>query len=139
MTTRGFVFKGAGIMAMLFLLNMSLAGCGGGSSSSDGGGTATLVQLVSCPSGTGSTQDVTIQDFSFTPSNIPITVNSIVKWTNNGPSIHTVTSTTVPTNGSFNSGNLAAAASVCYQFTAAGTYHYECSIHTSMTGTVVVQ
>jgi plastocyanin len=143
MTTRGSIIRGAGTLAMLILFCMSLVGCGGGGGSSDGGGTATLVQLVTCPSGTGSTQNESIQDFSFTPSNTPITVNSIVKWTNETnlttPTTHTVTSTTVPTNGSFNSGNLTAGSSVCYQFTAAGTYHYECSIHTQMTGTVVVQ
>lgn len=140
MTTRGSIISGAGAMAMLVLLCMGLAGCGGGGGSSDGGGTATLVQLVTCPSGTGSTQNVSITDFQFTPSNTPAAVNSIVKWTNNTASTtHTVTSTTVPTNGSFNSGSLTAGSSVCYQFTAAGTYHYECSIHTQMTGTVVVQ
>jgi plastocyanin len=140
MTTRVSILRGAGTMAMLVLFCVSLAGCSGGGSS-NGGGTATLVQLVTCPSGTGSTQNVSITDFKFTPSNLPITVNSIVKWTNNTASTtHTVTSTTVPTNGSFDSGNLTAGSSVCYQFTAAGTYQYWCSIHTTlMEGTVVVQ
>jgi len=35
----------------------------------------------------------TIQDFSFTPDNVTINANGIVKWTNNGAT-HTVTSGT---------------------------------------------
>jgi plastocyanin len=98
---------------------------------------ALTVQLVACP-GSGTT-DVTIQDFSFNPSTVTVLANSIVKWTNNGSTTHTVTSTTVPANGTFDSSNVSPGTSVCFKFTVAGTYHYECSIHTIMTGTVTVQ
>jgi plastocyanin len=96
------------------------------------------VQLVACP-GSGST-DVSIADFAFSPSSITISANTIVKWTNNGPSTHTVTSTTVPTNGNFDSSNILSGSSVCFKFTTAGTYNYHCSIHpTLMSGVVTVQ
>ena len=39
--------------------------------------------IVQCPP--SGTTNVTIQDFSFTPDNVTISANGIVKWTNNGP------------------------------------------------------
>jgi plastocyanin len=98
---------------------------------------ALTVQLVACP-GSGTTP-VTIQDFNFSPSSVTVSANAIVQWTNNGPSTHTVTSTTVPVNGSFDSSNISPGTSVCFKFTAAGTYNYHCSIHNTMTGVVTVQ
>jgi plastocyanin len=96
------------------------------------------VQLVACP-GSGTT-DVSIVDFAFNPSSITIPANTIVKWTNNGQSTHTVTSTTVPTNGDFDSSNIFSGSSVCFKFTTAGSYNYHCTIHpTLMSGVVTVQ
>ena len=42
------------------------------------------------------TTNVMIQDNAFTPQNVTISANGIVKWTNNGPSVHSVTSGTTP-------------------------------------------
>ena len=96
------------------------------------------VQIVACPS--SGTTDVTIQDFIFFPSNAIVSINEIVKWTNNGPSTHTVTSgTSSSIDGKFDSGNLAQGATVCMKFPASGTYPYLCSIHDVMTGSVTVQ
>ena len=95
-------------------------------------------QIVTCPA--SGTTNVSIQDFFFRDDTVTISANGIVKWTNNGPSIHTVTSGNTPSpDGKFNSGNLGTGATVCVQFLANGTYQYFCSIHTSMTGRVVVQ
>jgi len=91
-------------------------------------------QIVPCPP--SGTTNVTIQDFSFTPDNVTINANGIVKWTNNGAT-HTVTSGTTPTPDSkFNSGNLGTGATVCVQFFGIGTAQYFCSIHPAMTGSV---
>jgi plastocyanin len=95
------------------------------------------VQSVACP-GSGTT-DVSIQNFAFNPTTVTVSANSIVRWTNNDATTHTVTSTTVPTNGAFDSSGVSPGSSVCFQFTATGTYNYHCSIHTSMLGTVTVQ
>jgi plastocyanin len=95
-------------------------------------------QIVTCPP--SGTTDVTIQNFSFTPQNVTISANGIVKWTNNGTT-HTVTSGTssIP-DGTFSSGNLGTGATVCVQFPATGTYNYYCNIHPyNMIGSVVVQ
>ena len=95
-------------------------------------------QTVSCPS-TGAT-NVTVQDNVFTPQNVTISANGIVRWNFNGPSQHTVTSGTTPTpDGKFNTSSLPAGASVCVQFWETGTYPYFCTIHPTMTGSVVVQ
>ena len=92
--------------------------------------------VVPCP--TSGTTSVTIQDFSFS-DNVTISANGIVKWTNNGPSTHTVTSGTTPTpDGKFNSGNLGTGATFCVQFLGIGTAQYFCSIHPTMTGSVTV-
>lgn len=98
---------------------------------------ATTVQLVECP--LLPANEVTIQDFSYASSSIIVGVNSIVKWTNNGPADHTVTSGTSPNlDGKFNSGTLQPGGTVCYQFLAAGTYPYFCTLHPEMTGSVQV-
>lgn len=95
-------------------------------------------RIVACPS--SGTTNVTIQDFLFIPSAVTVNVNGIVKWTNIGPSTHTVTSGTLPNNdGRFHSGNLATGANICVQFLAAGPCPYFSAIDPSMTGSVMVQ
>ena len=95
-------------------------------------------QVVSCPS--SGTTNVAIQDFSFTPFAVTVGTNGIVKWTNGGPSTHTITSgTTLNIDGKFNSGNLVTGSSVCVQFTTAGLYPYFSALDSSMTGSVTVQ
>lgn len=121
---------------VIALTSLLMISCGGGGGNGGSDISALTVKLVTCP-GSGTT-NVIIQDFSFTPANISGPANTIVKWTNNGAT-HTVTGTTVPANGAFDSSNISTGSSVCFQFTATGTYNYHCSIHPSMTGTVVVQ
>lgn len=100
--------------------------------------TSTQDQIVACPS--SGTTNVTIQDFLFSPTAVSVSVNGIVKWTNNGPSAHTVTSGTTPnSDGKFNSGNLDAGTSICVQFLAVGSYPYFSTTDPSMTGSVTVQ
>ena len=93
-------------------------------------------QIVQCPP--SGTTNVTIQDLLFTPDNVTISANGIVKWTNNGTT-HTVTSGTTPTpDGVFNSGILGTGATVCVQFLGIGTAQYFCELHPTMTGIVTV-
>ena len=99
---------------------------------------STQAQIVACPP--SGTTNATIQDNSFTPSPLTINVNGIVMWTNNGPSVHTVTSGATPnSDGKFNSGSLGTGATVCVQFMAAGVYPYFSTLDTAMTGSVTVQ
>ena len=84
--------------------------------------------------GTASSQ-VSIQNMSFSPSNIQVAAGTTVTWTNNDTVTHTVTSDT----GAFDSGNLSPGQTYTHTFSTAGTYTYHCSIHTSMHGIVTAQ
>ncbi len=76
---------------------------------------------------------VVIKDFSYSPATLTVAKGTAVKWTNSGPSTHTVTSAT------FDSGNIAApGGTFIYTFTTPGTYGYHCSIHPNMTGSITV-
>ena len=79
--------------------------------------------------------EVWIQNMAFNPSSITVPVNTTVKWTNKDGTTHTVTSNTTL----FNSGNLGNGATFSFKFTTAGTFPYHCTIHSSMTASVIVQ
>ena len=76
---------------------------------------------------------VTIQNFAFSPTTVTIQKGGNVTWTNQDSTTHTVT---FADGGSPNLGN---GATYTKTFNEAGTFDYHCSIHTSMTGKVVVQ
>ncbi|HEY9712347.1 MAG TPA: cupredoxin family copper-binding protein, partial [Chroococcales cyanobacterium] len=82
------------------------------------------------------TNKVTIQNFAFSPADITVKKGTAVTWTNGDSVTHTVTETDSQTGP--NSGDLAPGKSYSFTFDTAGTYHYHCSIHTEMTGTVTV-
>ena len=85
------------------------------------------------------TVDISIQDFSFTPSSKTINAGDTVRWTNNDSVSHTSTSGTGGTaNGTWDSGTLASGQSYSRVFNDEGTFSYFCSIHPSMTGTIIV-
>jgi plastocyanin len=132
----------AGIFVVLAIV---LTGCGGGGgySSSAPPPAMSTVQMVTCPaSGTMDVSIVSMTAPGFSPSSLTVLVNTTVKWTNNDATLiaHTVTGTTVPTNGTFDSGQMSAGASVCFKFTSAGTFNYHCSNHPlTMIGLVTVQ
>jgi len=95
-------------------------------------------QATAAATSTPSTSEqtaVTIKDFEFTPSAITIKVGDTVTWTNNGPSIHTVTAD----DGSFDSGDLSGGKTFSHTFQTAGTFAYHCSLHPFMKATVTVQ
>jgi len=80
---------------------------------------------------------IMIQYNTFIPSvvSVIIGINNTVTWTNDDSSTHTVTSNT----HLFDSGNLYARSSFSFAFTSPGTYHYICTIHPNMIGTIMVQ
>jgi plastocyanin len=92
------------------------------------------------PYGTGGSagpglNEVFLQGMTFTPATISITAGTTITWTNKDGYAHTVTSDT----NLFDSGNLASNGTFKYTFATAGTFPYHCSIHKSMTATVVVK
>lgn len=79
---------------------------------------------------------VSIQGFAFSPATLTVSKGTTVTWTNKDSVAHTVT-TTEPGEG-FDSRNMGNGATFSYTFNNPGTFKYRCSIHPSMTGTVVV-
>ena len=79
--------------------------------------------------------EVKIDNFSFSPATITVTVGTTVRWTNRDDIPHTV----VNDDQKFASKTLDTDEQYSYTFTKAGTYGYFCSIHPKMTGKVVVQ
>jgi plastocyanin len=96
--------------------------------------------LVSCSkSGTNNSlppapNTVSIVNMAFTPATITVTAGTTVTWNNNDDMTHTVTAD----DDSYDSGNIAAGRSFTKTFSVVGTYPYHCTIHPSMTATIVV-
>ena len=130
------------MLAGLFVvLAVVLTSCGGSGYGGGGGYTTTqdTVQVVTCP--VSGTTDISIENSTaagFNPAAATVPVNTTVKWTNIDSVQHTVTSTTVPLCGIFNTA-VNPGTTVCLKFTAAGAFNYQCSIHPVMTGLVTVQ
>jgi plastocyanin len=78
---------------------------------------------------------VMAKDFMFAPTSMTVKAGSTVTWTNKDDEPHTVVSDT----GLFRSGAMDTNESFSFRFDKAGTYHYACSIHPRMVGTIVVQ
>jgi plastocyanin len=79
--------------------------------------------------------EIVIQSMAFIPASLTVPVGTTVKWKNKDAITHTVTSDT----GAWDSGNITGGGTFSFPFTAAGTYHYHCSIHPNMLGTIIVQ
>jgi len=78
---------------------------------------------------------VIINNFTFTPAVITVTVGTTVTWSNQDDTPHTVTEA----DKHFGSPGLDTGDQFAYRFTAAGVYTYFCSIHPMMIGHIIVQ
>ena len=78
---------------------------------------------------------IVVKDFMFNPTPLTVKTGSTVTWTNMDDEPHTVVSDT----GEFKSGGMDTNESFTHKFDKPGTYHFTCSIHPRMVGTVVVQ
>jgi plastocyanin len=85
--------------------------------------------------GDGAAIKISAKDFMFSPTTVTVKVGSTVTWTNLDDEPHTVFSDT----GLFRSSALDTKDSFSYEFDKAGTYHYLCTIHPRMVGTIVVE
>ena len=117
------------VAAVLVLaLTATVAGCGSASTTTTAGPTTTV------GSGGGATQ-VALQNLQISPTSVTVKAGDTVTWTNKDGFTHRL----VGDNGEFDSGDLVAGATFSFVFKTAGTVAYHCSIHPSMTGTIVVQ
>lgn len=97
------------------------------------------------PGNGGGNADVTIQivgdlgSNSFSPNPDTVSVGQTVSWHNADATAHTATSNATGA-GSFGTGTISpGATSTPIAMNTAGSYPYRCTIHTGMTGTLVVQ
>lgn len=101
-------------------------------------GVALVCWFVSCGPASAETPDPTqivMKDFMFVPTSLTVKAGSTVTWANRDEEPHTVTSDT----GLFRSGAMDTNESFSFKFDKPGTYHFTCSIHPRMVGTIVVQ
>lgn len=86
------------------------------------------------PGTTPGANEVFIQGMAFVPATITISAGTAVTWTNKDAVTHNATSSPAL----FSSGSLANGATYSFTFATPGTYSYKCTIHPSMSGTVIV-
>jgi plastocyanin len=117
---------GAG--ALVIAGALLLAACGSSTPSMSGS------PVASASSSGGST--ITISNFMFMPMSISVSPGATVKVTNKDSATHTLTAA----GGQFNTGNIAHDQTKAFKAPSKpGTYHYICSIHQFMMGTIVVK
>lgn len=78
---------------------------------------------------------IVIKDFMFAPNSLTIKAGSAVTWANKDDEPHSVVSDT----GLFRSGAVDTDETFSFKFDKPGTYHFTCSIHPRMVGTIVVE
>jgi plastocyanin len=87
------------------------------------------------PADTPDPTRIVVKDYMFVPTALTVKAGATVTWANMDDEPHTVTSDT----GLFRSGALDTNDSFSFKFDQPGTYHFTCSIHPRMVGTIVVQ
>jgi plastocyanin len=78
---------------------------------------------------------VEIKDFMFAPKDLTVKAGSTVSWSNKDDEPHSIVSDT----GLFRSGALDTNESFKFKFDKPGVYHFTCSIHPRMVGTITVE
>jgi amicyanin len=118
-----------------------LAACGGGNGTSAAAND--MAGMAMPPAAAGdtanasaavATEAVHIKNLAFSPATVTVKAGSTVVWTNDDAIQHDVT---------FDGGGIASSVlnhgdTFSHTFPTAGTYHYICSIHPFMHGTVIV-
>lgn len=82
----------------------------------------------------GATVRVRMVDNAFRPRTIEVERGTRVRWVNAGDNVHTTTSN----RGIWDSGLLDPGETFSRVFRRSGTFRYHCSVHTSMTGRIIV-
>ncbi len=78
---------------------------------------------------------VVIKDFMFVPTTLTVKAGTTVTWANQDEEPHTVYSDT----GLFRSSAIDTGEAFSFRFDTPGTYHFVCTIHPRMVGTIVVE
>ena len=78
---------------------------------------------------------IVVKSFMFNPMTLTVKAGTRVSWTNKDDEPHTVASD----EGVFRSAALDTDESFSFKFDKPGTYHYTCTIHPRMIGTITVE
>jgi len=125
------------LLVSILVLTLALAACSTHVTPASTQATAYPVKNNSSAETTaaGTTLEIAMVNFSFSPKEVTIKKGTTVTWTNQDSAVHTVTSDTPL----FDSGDLAQGKSFSYTFSTVGTFAYHCIPHQAkMTGTIVV-
>jgi plastocyanin len=115
-------------LLMVLALAIAIAGCTSYGSAPQG------TPAASPASGPGA---ITIKSFAFSPGEITVKQGTTVTWTNQDGVAHTIVSDAGAPEA-ISSDPISQGGSYSFTFTKPGTYPYHCSIHPSMTGSVIV-
>jgi len=131
------LFTVGGVVAAAAIV-LATVGLGGGKSAAGNGmGGMAMAANVGNTGGASTavaTDTVSVKNFAFSPATVTVTAGSTVVWTNDDSIQHDIT---------FDGGSIASSVlnhndTFSHTFPTAGTYHYICSIHPFMHGTVIV-
>jgi plastocyanin len=114
-------------------LGLVLASLAGGLAACGGGGDDPAPAAAQAPKAAGTT--VSVQDNSFSPGTLKVSVGDTVTFTNDGAIAHTVTASG---GADFDSGSLEPGADFKFTAEKAGTVSYVCTFHPGMQGTIEV-
>ena len=110
-------------------------GCGSGGGYAPSGLVTTPRQVPAAPTGPASAL-IVMRNVAFTPTVVHVKLGAEVKWRNDDPVVHNVTSLDGTT---ISSGNLQPGVHFAYKATQLGTISYYCTLHPSaMHGEIVV-
>ena len=91
--------------------------------------------VVAAEDAKGAPNEITIDNFTFTPKDLTVAVGTTVKWINHDDIPHNV----VEKNKSFRSKALDTDDLFTYTFATAGTFDYFCGLHPHMVGQIIVK
>jgi plastocyanin len=96
---------------------------------------AVAMAAICAVSDAASPNSIEVKDFMFMPTTLTVNAGAEVSWVNKDDEPHTVVSDA----GLFRSGALDTDESFSFKFDKPGTYHFTCSIHPRMVGTIIVK
>ncbi|HTD72342.1 MAG TPA: cupredoxin domain-containing protein [Steroidobacteraceae bacterium] len=96
---------------------------------------AAAMAMVCTASEAAVSNSIEVKDFMFMPTTLTVNAGDKVTWVNKDDEPHTVVSDT----GMFRSSAMDTDESFSFKFDKPGTYHFTCSIHPRMVGTIVVK
>ena len=116
---------------------LTLIACGNGvpqQPGGSGGGGGSSVGTAGAKLGTADVKVDATDQLQFSPNSSSAKVGQIIQWTNAGSVLHNVTFDV----SSLSDSGLAPGGTWEVKFTKAGSYHYVCTFHAGMEGTVTV-